>query len=49
MFASRPKSIFSDFTFIDNDNITEQHLWKDGIHLKENDKNISANNYLYQF
>ena len=37
----------SDFTFIDNDNITEQHLWKDGIHLKENGKNILANNYLY--
>ena len=28
-----------NFIYIDNNNITEQHLWKDGLHLKEDGKN----------
>ena len=34
------------FTFIDNDNIKKEHLWKDGTHLNENGKIILANNYI---
>ena len=34
------------FTFINNDNIKKEHLWKDGTHLNENGKIILANNYI---
>ena len=36
-----------NFIYIDNNNITEQHLWKDGLHLKEDGKIILAKNYLH--
>ena len=36
-----------DFGFIDNSNILEEHLWKDGIHLKESGKVLLAKNFLF--
>ena len=30
-----------DYKFIENSNITSQHIWKDRLHLNENDKGIS--------
>ena len=34
------------YIFIDNSNITERHLWRDGIHLNDRGKYILANNVL---
>lgn len=38
-----------DVTFIDNDNIKNSSLWKDGIHLTDDGKTMLAKNYLYYF
>ena len=32
--------------FIDNSNITKEHLWKDGIHLNGSGKDMLMNNFL---
>ena len=34
------------FCFVRNDNISEGHLYKDGLHLLEADKRILANNFI---
>ena len=34
------------FTFIENENISVEQLWKDGIHLLESGKVILANNFI---
>ena len=34
------------YIFIDNSNITERHLWRDGIHLNDRGKDLLANNFL---
>lgn len=38
-----------DVTFIENDNIKNSSLWKDGIHLTDDGKTMLAKNYLYYF
>ena len=35
-----------DFIFINNNEINDEHLWKDGIHLKENGKVLLARNFI---
>ena len=35
------------FVFVDNGNITVDHLQRDGIHLTEEGSVILANNYLF--
>ena len=37
---------FHGFVYIDHNNIKDEHLWKDGIHLRENGKVILAQNFL---
>ena len=32
--------------FIDNSNITKEHLWKDGLHLNGSGKDMLMNNFL---
>ena len=44
--------IANNYHYIDNDNISYDHLWKDGIHLKDDGTRILAGNftnYLNQF
>ena len=36
-------------TFVDNDAVSENDLFFDGIHLQENDKRIIANNLINNF
>ena len=37
------------FTFVDNDLVTENDLWVDGIHLQESSKSIIPNNLISGF
>ena len=35
-----------DFIYIENNNINAHHLWRDGLHLRENGKILLANNFI---
>ena len=42
----RTKQLLHDFTFIDNDNILIEHIWKDKIHLNNKGTVMLANNLI---
>ena len=42
----KAKQLSCDFTYIDNDNITATHLWKDKIQLNNNGTTILVNNFI---
>ena len=44
--ALRNKCPTSGYHFIDNNNITTEKLWKDGLHLKSSGKGIIINNFV---
>ena len=38
-----------EVNFIDNRNIKESSLYKDGLHLLDSDKRILTNNFIFSF
>ena len=44
--ALRNKCQTSDYHFIDNNNITTEKPWKDGLHLTNSGKGITMNNFV---
>ena len=44
--ALRNKCQASDYHFINNNNITTERLWKDGLHLTNSGKGIIINNFV---
>ena len=41
-----PDKVFNHFSFIENDNISAAHIWRDKLHLNENGTIVLANNFI---
>ena len=42
----RAKQFLNNFSFIENDNITAAHIWRDKLHLNNNGTIVLANNFI---
>ena len=42
----RKKQLLNHFSFIENDNISAAHIWRDKLHLNENGTIVLANNFI---